>query len=649
MCGIAGIFSSALDADEQANRLRAMTRSLVHRGPDDEGHWQDPECGLALGHRRLAIIDLSPAGAQPMLSACGRHAVAFNGEIYNFRQLRAQLENEGVAFRGRSDTEVLVEGIARWGLEATLERIDGMFAFAAWNRSKRELSLARDRLGEKPLYYGMFGASLVFGSELKAILAAGFGKPLVNRDALTLLLRHNYIPEPFSIYQDVFKLPAGGFLTHKEGARALSSPRRYWSIPEVIKQGRETPLLGRPEEGVALLEDALLRSVEDRMVSDVPLGAFLSGGIDSSTVVALMQARSSRRVKTFSIGFAEPDYDEAAHARAVAEHLGTDHTELYVTPDEARAVIPQISDIYDEPFADSSQIPTYLVSRLARKEVTVAMSGDAGDELFGGYSRYALTSRLWHQQGRWPAPVRSLAATGLRALTPATWNAIFRALYPITPARYRQVQAGDKLHKLARVLETRDPMQIYLRLLSLWQDPGSVVIGAREPSNILDLLQGLPGTLSQEEKMMALDTMHYLPDDILVKVDRASMAVSLETRVPMLAREVVELAWRMPIDWKIRGRQGKWVLRQVLAKYVPSTLFERPKMGFGVPIDGWLRGPLRAWAEDLLSESRLSRGGYFDPAPIRLAWQQHLGGAQNMQYLLWGVLCFEAWRDRWGY
>lgn len=629
--------------------MRAMTRAIHHRGPDADGHWQDPEAGVALGHRRLSIIDLSPAGAQPMVSASGRVAVTFNGEIYNFQALRAALQKEGMSFRGRSDTEVLVEGIAHWGIEKTLERIDGMFAFAAWDRETRELTLARDRLGEKPLFYGLSGSTFVFGSELKAILAAGLAKPALNRDALTLLLRHNYIPAPFSIYQDILKLPAGSLLVHRAGARTLAEPRRYWTLAGAIEQGRQAPLRGEPEDAVRLLDEALTRSVVERMVSDVPLGAFLSGGIDSSTVVALMQANSTRKVRTFSIGFTEPDYDEATHARAVAAHLGTEHTELYVTSEEARAVIPNIPDIYDEPFADSSQIPTFLVSKLAREQVTVAMSGDAGDELFGGYSRYALTTRLWQQQSRWPASLRALATTGLRALSPAKWDAIFRALRPLLPPRFRQAQAGDKLHKLARVLDTLDPMEIYLRLLSLWQDPARVVIGAREPTSVLDLLKGLPGGLAPVEKMMALDAMHYLPDDILVKVDRASMAVSLETRVPLLAREVVELAWRMPMDLKIRHGKGKWVLRQVLAKHVPPALFERPKMGFGVPIDSWLRGPLRQWAEDLLSESRLSRCGYFEPAPIRLAWKQHLEGAQNMQYLLWGVLCFEAWRDRWGY
>ena len=649
MCGIAGILSTGSSGDDLLARVTAMTQSITHRGPDADGHWTDASQGVALGHRRLSIIDLSPAGAQPMVSASGRYVLAFNGEIYNFQVLRKQLADSGVSFRGRSDTEVLLEGIAHWGIRDALERIDGMFAFAVWDRQERQLILARDRLGEKPLYYGRMGTVFVFGSELKALLAAGIPKPVIDRNALTLLLRHNYIPEPFSIYTGIQKLPAGGYLSLRAGDTTVPQPQRYWTIAGCIRSGRDHPLVGRAEDGVDLLEDALSRSIRERMVADVPLGAFLSGGIDSSTVVALMQANSTRKVRTFSIGFAEPDYDEAVHAKAVAAHIGTDHTELYVTAEEARAVIPQIPDFYDEPFADSSQIPTYLVSKLARREVTVAMSGDAGDELFGGYSRYTLTTQLQKQQSRLPAPLRALAAAGLRSLSPPRWDQLFRILRPVLPPRYRQAQAGDKLHKLARVLDTLDPMQIYVRLLSLWQDPSRIVIGSREPSNILDLLRHLPPDLVPVEKMMALDAMHYLPDDILVKVDRASMAVSLETRVPLLAREVVELAWRMPLDWKLRDGQGKWVLRQVLARHVPASLFDRPKMGFGVPIDSWLRGPLRQWAEDLLSESRLRQGGYFDPAPIRLAWQQHLEGAQNMQYLLWGVLCFEAWRDRWGH
>ncbi|MGE0338101.1 MAG: asparagine synthase (glutamine-hydrolyzing), partial [Gammaproteobacteria bacterium] len=535
-----------------------------------------------------------------------------------------------------------------WGVEATLKRCNGMFAIALWDRARRELHLARDRLGEKPLYYGWHRGAFLFASELKSLHAWPEFRPEIDRDVLTLFLRHNYIPEPFCIYRDLCKLVPGTYVTVRGGDRAMPTPIPYWSLADAIRRGRADPLRGSPEEGVELLDQALRRSVRSRMVADVPLGAFLSGGIDSSAVVAAMQAESARPVRTFSIGFTVKDYDEAPHARAVAAHLGTDHTELYVSPEETQAVIPRLSEMYDEPFADSSQIPTFLVSELARRHVTVAMSGDAGDELFAGYTRYSLALDLWRRQQRLPLPLRRTAARAITSLAPATWDRVFGLLRPVLPARARQPMAGDKLHKLAGLLAIDDPLVMYFELISLWKSPMQVVRDVREPASVFAHVAALPSGLSHVERMMALDALHYLPGDILAKVDRASMAVSLEARVPLLDTDLVELAWRMPHAWKVHAGTGKWVLREVLARYVPRRLFERPKMGFGIPIDAWLRGPLRDWAEHLLAERRLREGGFFDPAPVRAVWQAHLAGDQNLQYLLWGVLCFEAWRDRWG-
>lgn len=625
-----------------------MVATLHHRGPDSDGIWTDAASGIALGHRRLSIIDLSPAGAQPMHSACGRYVITFNGEIYNFAELRADLEKADVRFRGHSDTEALVEGFAAWGIEPTLARANGMFAIALWDRRERTLHLARDRLGEKPLYYGWYDGTFLFASELKALHAWPGFRPEVDRDALCLYLRHGYIPEPDCIYRGFRKLRPGTWLTLPvDAAGTLPEPQPYWSLGAAIERGRGNLYAGGPADAVVALEDALRRSVRLRMVADVPLGAFLSGGIDSSTVVALMQAESMRPVRTFSIGFTIPAYDEAPYARAVARHLGTDHTELYVSPEETQAVIPALPGMYDEPFADSSQIPTFLVSQLARRHVTVAMSGDAGDELFAGYTRYSLALGLWARQRRLPLPLRRAAAWLLRAVPPAYWDRVFDTLAPLLPARLRQPMAGDKLHKLARLLELREPLAMYQSLVSQWAEPERLVSGAREPASLMALAAQAPAGLDLTERMMYLDTLHYLPGDILTKVDRASMAVSLEARVPLLDHEVVELAWSLPQSLKVRDGQGKWALREVLARHVPRALFERPKMGFGIPIDAWLRGPLREWAEDLLSESRLRAAGYFDPAPIRAAWAAHLGGRVNLQYHLWTILMFEAWRERW--
>ena len=642
MCGIAGLWGGVGRGADARAVLAAMTATLVHRGPDDGGSWLDQTAGVALGHRRLSILDLSPAGHQPMVSRCGRYVLVFNGEIYNHAELRAAL---GDAFwRGHSDTETLLEAVARWGVAAALKRCTGMFALALWDRERRELHLARDRLGEKPLYYGYLGGTLVFASELKALRAHPGWRGEIDRGALTLLLRHNYIPAPHSIYLGISKLMPATILTLRQDGS--SAEARYWSAREVAERGIAEPFAGTEGEAAAELERLLSRSIGRQMVADVPLGAFLSGGIDSSTVVALMQAQSARPVKSFTIGFDEPGYDEAGYARAVADHLGTEHTELTVTARQALEVIPRLPELYDEPFSDSSQIPTFLVAQLARGQVAVSLSGDGGDELFGGYNRYLLGRSLWRKTGWLPRGVRRAAAAAIATLPPAGWDELFSAGKRLLPARLRHTRPGDKLHKLAGILGARDADEIYRLLVSHWQHPAAVVIGGAEPATALTD-RGTWADLSDfTQRMMYLDLVSYLPDDILAKLDRAAMGVSLETRVPMLDHELVEFAWRVPLSMKIRGGEGKWLLRQVLYRHVPRELIERPKMGFGVPIDAWLRGPLRDWAEALLDEARLAREGYFDPRPIRAKWREHLSGRRNWQYHLWDVLMFQAWRER---
>lgn len=650
MCGIAGCMLDKADFHgvNIVVGARTMGRALSHRGPDAGGDWNDQSAGFAISHRRLSIIDLSPTGAQPMHSHSGRYVIVFNGEIYNFKILRQALEQRGVVFNGHSDTEVLVEGFAAWGVRATLERANGMFALALWDRQERHLYLARDRLGEKPLYYGWYDGVLLFASELKALHAWPGFRPALNRDALALFMRSGYVPDPHCIFQGIRKLLPGHFIRLSADATQDTREEAYWSLEEAVVRGAKTPVTDSSAAAVEHLDRQLREAVALRMVADVPLGAFLSGGIDSSTIVALMQAQSMQPIRTFSIGFDLPEFDESVHARAIAKHLGTAHTELVITSSEARAVIPLLADIYDEPFADSSQIPTYLVSKLARTGVTVAMSGDAGDELFGGYSRYAIAVDLWRKMQRMPNFARLGLGAGIQALSPRRWDQVMSILRPLLPNRYRFRSPGDKLHKFARMLSAQEPGAMYKQLVSLWSDPAELVIDGREPLTALDLMNQAPPR-ELVERMMYADTLHYLPGDILVKVDRASMAVSLESRVPFLDHAVVEYAWRLPLELKVRDGQGKWILRQVLGRYVPRALFDRPKMGFGVPIGDWLRGPLREWAEALLSPARLRDAGYFEVAPIRAAWTAHLAGEQNLQYLIWNVLMFEQWRERWGY
>lgn len=640
MCGIAGFFRPRGGEVTSAYILRCMTNVLQHRGPDDEGAWLDLEAGVALGHRRLAIIDTSPLGHQPMLSPSGRYVIVYNGEIYNFRDLRRELEQGGqpVQFAGSSDTEVVLAAFDAWGLDVTLQRMVGMFAFALWDRQERCLSLARDRMGEKPLYYGWMGDTFLFGSELKALRQHPGWRGELNRDSVTLLLQHSYIPGPYSIYKDVRKLPAGTVLclngSSTQGEPQLSA---YWSLADVAQAGYQTPFVVDEIEAVDELERLLKLAVGRQMIADVPLGAFLSGGIDSSTIVALMQAQSTRPVRTFSIGFEEASYNEAPQAAVVARHLGTEHTELYVTTREAQAVIPRLSAIWDEPFADSSQIPTLLVAELARRQVTVALSGDGGDELFAGYPRYidALSRDAVCRQvppfaqgmlKRVPWRVYELAARMAESLgMPSGQN----------PIRH--------LQSLLQWFPYNAEESYRRQSLTHWQQPTRLVLGTCEPPTILTQRGAWPDASGLVERLSYLDLAFYLPEDILVKVDRASMAVSLEARVPLLDHKVVEFAQRVPMSLKLKSGQSKWLLRQVLYRYVPPALVDRPKMGFGVPIDSWLRSDLREWAEALLDADRLRRDGIFDAKLVRDAWQAHLSGKHDYHYQLWDILMFQQW------
>ncbi len=651
MCGLAGFIQWNGIGSEGEAVLAAMTDALAHRGPDDAGKWLDPSAGIALGHRRLAIVDLSPAGHQPMLSSSGRYVIVFNGEIYNHDALREGMTETGrapAAWCGHSDTETLVAGFDAWGIEATIGKARGMFALAVWDQKKKALTLARDRLGEKPLYYGWQRqggvASFLFGSQVAALRTHPSFEDNIDRDSLCLLLRHNCIGGASSIYRGIHKLEAGCLLTLEQGATAPTITR-YWSGADVAREGAQNPFQGSPQEAVDALDVLLKDAVTSQMMADVPLGAFLSGGIDSSTIVALMQASASRPVKTFSIGFQDALYDEAAHAKAVAKHLSTDHTELYVTAQQAMDVIPSLPRIYDEPFADSSQIPTFLVSQLARQHVTVSLSGDGGDELFCGYNRYHMTASAWSRLEKIPRPLRRLMARAITAIPPQGWNRGAALMASLTSRAAAWSHVGDKMHKGAKALASPSVSHLYGSLVSHWSDPASIVIGGQEPPTMLTSLSPDLEGLDDVQRMMALDMLSYMPDDILTKVDRAAMAVSLETRVPFLDPRVVAFAWSLPQSIKMRDGQTKWPLRQVLDRYVPRALIERPKMGFGVPLDAWLRGPLKTWAEDLLDETRLKREGFFNPAPIRKKWHEHLSGRSNEAYLLWDILMFEVWLE----
>ncbi|MGE5892873.1 MAG: asparagine synthase (glutamine-hydrolyzing) [bacterium] len=661
MCGIAGFvdISKKIPKEDLTTVARKMTDALVHRGPDDCGAWVDEKVGIALGHRRLSIIDLSPQGHQPMVSSSGRYVIVFNGEIYNFQELRKELDasrhspttihhSPSVGWRGHSDTEVMLAAFEQWGVENAVKRFTGMFAFALWDREERTLYLVRDRIGEKPLYYGIAGKTLLFASELKALLRHPDFRPEIDRGSLALYLRYKCIPAPHSIYRGIRKLLPGTILTIRVGellsGKELNEPEPYWSVRDIAMKGVSEPFDGTTQEAADHLEHLLRETIRRQMVADVPVGVFLSGGIDSSTVTALMQAESSRPVKSFTIGYREGVFSEAGYARAVARHLQTDHTELCVTPQDAVDAVPLMPSVYDEPFSDDSQIPTFLLSRLTRRHVTVSLSGDGGDELFAGYNRHFRGRRLWNVMRLTPAGLRARIGHLILSVPPHRWDQAMVPFQLFLPARYRERLPGERLHKLAGVIASRSQEEMYLGLQSHWTDPESIV-------------KGIEGTVNAANngdahcfrdfihEMLLHDLMSYLPDDILVKVDRAGMAVSLETRMPYLDHRVVEFAWMIPLSMKIRNGRGKWILRQLLKRYVPEHLFERAKMGFGMPLSVWLRGPLREWAEGLLNERRLLEEGFFNPAPIRKKWEEHISCRFNRQYHLWDVLMFQSWLE----
>jgi asparagine synthase (glutamine-hydrolysing) len=641
MCGIAGFVSGSPGSSDHIQQIAcAMEASLAHRGPDGYGIWTDPGAGIAFIHRRLAIIDVSPTGHQPMMSANGRFVITYNGEVYSHVEIRAELEAKGVRFRGHSDTEVILESIARVGVEATVKRLIGMFALAVWDKQERTLTLVRDRIGIKPLYWAKFGDAFVFASELKAIRQYPGWSPRIRIDAAAAFMRHNYVPTPHTIYEGVHKLDPGTILTLR--FRQEPAIEKFWDARTFATEGLSDPLRDDETQLIDRMEALLTDAVRKRMMSDVPLGAFLSGGVDSSLVVALMKAANAGPVRTFSIGFESKDFNEAHHASAVARHLGTDHTELMVTAREALDVVPRLAQMYDEPFADSSQIPTYLVSAMTRKYVAVALSGDGGDELFAGYNRYQVAARFSRALAAIPQRMRDVITSGILSVKTEHWDRLAR----VAPENVLPPLFGDKIHKAALILNAPDGDTMYRRLISHW-NPAEIIPDSNEPRGALwdaSIARDLPDLL---DRMQYLDLVTYLPDDILTKVDRASMAVGLEARVPLLDHRVVELVWRLPHSVRIRAGATKWLARQVLYRHVPRQLIERPKMGFGVPLAEWLKGPLREWAENLISEKRLSEGGLLNAPLIRRRWQEHLSGRCNWQYLLWDVLMFEAWRERW--
>ena len=648
MCGIAGYIDLRRHSTEETLRAtaRTMAGTLKHRGPDSEGVWIDASAGIALGHRRLAIVDLSLAGNQPMISASQRFVIVYNGELYNSQELRERLQEPSkypVTFRGYSDTETMLACFDRWGVSASLPQFNGMFAFAAWDRQERTLHLGRDRMGEKPLYYGWVGSNFLFGSELKALSVHPEFRPEINRNALMLFMRRNCVPAPHSIYEGIYKLPPGQILSLPFEHRSGVSPVSYWTLEEAVIRGQRSSFPGTANEATDELDHLLRDAVRIRMVADVPLGGFLSGGVDSSTVVALMQAQSTRPVKTFTIGFREGEYDESTNAALVARHLGTEHNTLYVTSEDALSVIPRLPTIYDEPFADSSQIPTFLVSQLARQYVTVGLSGDGGDELLGGYNRHVWSELIWNAASHAPLRARHFLSDFVRGVAPQTWDNLAGIGDIFLPSKMKQKNVGVKIHKIAEILASKNRESWYEKQTSHWVDPAEVVISEKAENDIPGP-RNLPSLLPDfRERMMFLDAVHYLPDDILTKVDRASMASSLEARVPLLDHRVVEYAWSLPLSLRIRRLKGKWLLRRVLSRYVPEKLTDRPKAGFAVPLDTWLRGPLRDWAEALLDKNRLDREGFFHPRPLRELWSAHLQGKGAGQFRLWDVLMFQAW------
>ena len=651
MCGFVGFLGQPerLASEALEDIVGRMSEAVRHRGPDAGGTWADPLCGVALGHRRLAVLDLSPAGHQPMASRSGRYVVAYNGEIYNHLEIRreidvAQATPASGSWRGRSDTETLLAAVEAFGVCAALRKFVGMFAFALWDRQDRVLYLARDRLGEKPLFYGWQGQTLLFGSTLAALKRHPAFRAPVERSALSAYLRHGYVPGPMSLYQDIHKLPAGMFIAVGPGGKR-GCPQPYWAMREAAERGQAQRFEGSEWEAIDALDRLLRQSIAGQTVADVSVGAFLSGGLDSSTVVALMQAQSSRPVQTFTIGFDEPAFNEAEHAKTVARHLRTEHTELTVTSEAARTVIPRLPALYDEPLGDSAQIPNFLVSQLARQQVTVCLTGDGGDELLAGYNRYFRAMQFWSRMGGLPTGVRNALGSLLGVVPPHLWNALIRAARPLLSARHRDASPSDTVRAVSHFLRAKGPDDLFRFLVALWPDPARVARGAPEPPTLLNEPRQWPALSEPEHRMMFVDAMTYLPDDILVKVDRAAMGVALETRAPFLDHRVVEFCWSLPLSLKIRDGKGKWVLRKLLERYVPAELTDRPKMGFGVPVGSWIRGPLRDWAEELLDGQRLRREGYLNAAAVREKWELHLSGRHDFSHPLWAVLMFQAWQE----
>lgn len=650
MCGFAGYFTSKSTTEsEHRSQIERMIAPIVHRGPDDKGTWVDPSSGIALGFRRLAIIDLSEKGHQPMKSASGRFMMVFNGEVYNFEELRQELEAGGARFDGHSDSEVMLAAFERWGVEQSLPRFLGMFAIAVWDLKERLLHLARDRFGKKPLYVYSEPGFVSFGSELKSLVAGPSFRKDLNPDALTAYLRYLAVPAPHTIYRHAVKLLPGHVLTLRDPSSALPESSPYWSLEQVALNGLANPFAGDDADAVAEGERLIGDAARLRMIADVPLGAFLSGGIDSSTVVALMQERASRPVRTFSIGFDEADYNEAAHAAAVAKHLGTEHSEFMLTADDALKLVPSLPEWFDEPLADPSQLPTYLICREARREVTVAVAGDGGDELFGGYNRYLQGERLIARGQRLGSFGRAVLSSGANVLSPSAWNRGARFAGGIIPAARKYRDPGEKLQKIGNALGSGTPAGMYRSLLSAaFQEPTRFVHGGRDVAGAVDRAFALPGDIGLMERMMLADQLEYLPDDLLAKVDRVSMAVSIEVRVPLLDHRVAEFAWSLPRRFKVRGGETKWLLRQLLYKRVPRELVERPKMGFSVPIDRWMRGSLRSWGEDLLSRDALAGSGVIDVDAARRAWTSFLTGDGRVTGMgIWALVNFQAWHQRW--
>lgn len=646
MCGITGFVdvASGKKAEELKSIIIRMSNTLRHRGPDDQGSWIDENSGIALGHRRLSIIDISQGGHQPMVSCCGRYVVVYNGEVYNFKLLRQDLQSEGFKFRSQSDTEVILAAISRYGLEKAVEKFNGMFAFAFWDRIEKILYLCRDRLGEKPLYYGFVNSSFVFASELKAIVEfPGFNRE-IDRQTLTSYLRYNCIPAPYSIYKNIKKLLPGELLIFNTKEKEIKT-HLYWSALDTAKAFYSTGWVKSPEDTLEEVEGLLQDAVKIRMESDVPLGVFLSGGIDSSLITALMQSQSSIAVKTFTIGFGDQRYNEAGDARQVAEYLGTAHTCFHATANDALKVIPELPRIYDEPFADSSQIPTILVSRMAKPHVTVCLSGDGGDEIFAGYNRYIWLEKIWKKMQPLPYGIRKLIANFLLICPPDRFEIVFEKIKSILPRQLRVRNSGIKFQKFLDVLSSKDAETAYLNLTSHWKEPSRFVLGQADEKNNFDDKSRISFLSELKRKMMYWDMVNYLPNDILVKVDRASMNASLESRAVYLDHRIVELAWKLPINILINKTGSKLILRNILKKYLPQTYWQRPKMGFAVPLDSWLRGSLKNWADDLLSMEYLKKKGFFDPEAVSRKWEEHKTGVRNWQYELWDILMFNSWLE----